>query len=192
MTSERLPADLRAFLPKLARATLEAAVAGLPRPTSAQAAAALGLPLPAGLTEPRGVFVTLTRGGRLRGCIGMIEAVAPLGEAVQDNALAAAFRDSRFEPLMDDELPQTDIEVSVLTPMRRVAGFDSIETPRHGVLLRKAGRRAVFLPQVAAEQGWDRDTTLRHLALKAGLGPDDWREGAEFSVFEAEVIPESP
>jgi len=190
MTLDRLADDVRAFLPRLARHTLETAVRGRPRPSPADTAIELGLLLPSGLDAPRGVFVTLTRNGRLRGCIGVIQALKPLAEAVQDNALAAAFRDPRFEPLTDDELDDTEIEVSVLTPMHHVEGPDLIEIPRHGVLLAKAGRRSVFLPQVAAEQGWDRPTTLTQLALKAGLGPDDWREGAEFSVFEAEIVRE--
>lgn len=190
MTHDRLDDALRRFLPVLARRTLEAAAAGQPSPTAAATADVAGLPLPDGLDAPRGVFVTLTVGGRLRGCIGVIEAVRPLGDAVQENALAAGYRDPRFEPLTADEMDDLHIEVSVLTPMRKVGGPDDIEIPRHGVLLTKGGRRAVFLPQVAEEQGWDRDTTLTQLALKAGLDPDDWREGATFSVFEADAIHE--
>ena len=192
MTPYHLTEEALAFLPKLARATLDAAVRGLPRPEHEEIAAVLGFSLPNSLQEPRGVFVTLTRNGRLRGCIGVIEAGAPLSIAVRDNALAAAFRDPRFDPLTADELADTRIEISVLTPMRPVRNTDDIVIPRHGVLLSKAGRRAVFLPQVAEEQGWDLDTTLTHLALKAGLAADDWREGAAFSVFEAEVVQESP
>jgi AMMECR1 domain-containing protein len=75
-----------------------------------------------------------------------------------------------------------------LTSLVPVAGPEEIVIGRHGIVLSKGGRKSVFLPQVAPEQGWDRETTLTHLALKAGLGPDAWREGCEFLVFEADVF----
>lgn len=186
MTDDRLSPEARRYLPALARLTLEAACAGRPRP----APDTLDLPLPPEAAEKRGVFVTLTAGGRLRGCIGFIEGVAPLLKAVQENALSAGFKDPRFEPVMADELDGLDIEVSVLTPLRAVDGPDAIDIPRHGVVLARDGRRSVFLPQVAAEQGWDRDTTLTQLALKAGLPADAWRSGASLWVFEAEAVHE--
>lgn len=189
--SGRLGAAARTLLPALARAALEAAVTGRPAPPARRAARDLGLAWPPEADQARGVFVTLKMRGRLRGCIGMIEGVEPLADAVIAQALAAAFRDPRFEPLTADELPDVDLEVSVLTPPRPVAGWREIEVPRHGVLLAKSGRRAVFLPQVAAEMGWDRDTTLSQLCLKAGLPPDAWREGADLRVFEAEVLAEA-
>ena len=89
-----------------------------------------------------------------------------------------------------EELPGTDIEISALTPQKPVDSYEAIEVGRHGVVLSKAGRRAVFLPQVAPEQGWDRDTMLSHLAAKAGLPQEAWREDAQFTVFEAEVFAE--
>jgi AmmeMemoRadiSam system protein A len=134
------------------------------------------------------VFVTLHRQGRLRGCIGYIEGIKPLAEAVVDNGRSAAVGDPRFAPVTAGELDQLEIEVSALTPLRPVSGPEDIEIGRHGIVLAKGGRRAVFLPQVAPEQGWDLTTTLGHLALKAGLGPDGWQEGARFEVFEAEVF----
>jgi uncharacterized protein (TIGR00296 family) len=82
------------------------------------------------------------------------------------------------------------LEISALTPLRSVSGPADIEIGRHGILLHKGAAQAVFLPQVAVEQGWDRDTTLTHLALKAGLPADGWRQGARFQVFEADVFAE--
>ena len=169
----------RHFLVNLARQAVTAAVQGEPAPAAVAVSPAL--------TEPRGAFVTLTRDGRLRGCIGYIEGVKPLVEAVVDNAASAATGDPRFPPVSEDELADLQVEVSALTPLRSVSGPTDIEIGRHGILLSKAGHQAVFLPQVAPEQGWDRDTTLENLALKAGLPADAWRQDCEFQVFEAEI-----
>ncbi len=185
-----LSADEKRFLAILARRALEAAVRGEPAPDPAAVAEDVGVPLSAALTEPRGAFVTLTSADRLRGCIGFIEGVEPLVAAVVDNAASAALRDPRFPPVEVVELADLDLEVSALTPLTAVAAPEAIEVGRHGILLEKAGRRAVFLPQVATEQGWDLPTTLTQLALKAGLGPDDWRSGCRFRVFEAEICEE--
>jgi len=185
-----LDADERRFLLALARAVVEATAAGTRPPTPRAVADRLGLALTPRLTAPRGAFVTLTREGELRGCIGYIEGIAPLARAVAENAAAAAARDPRFPPVRPDETAGLRVEVSALTPLRDVAGPQEIVIGRHGIVLAKGRARAVFLPQVAPEQGWDRDTTLRHLALKAGLPPDGWRAGARFAVFEAEVLEE--
>jgi AmmeMemoRadiSam system protein A len=178
----------RAFLREVARKAVEAAVYGLPAPDPAVMAAGAGIDLDPRLNAPRGAFVTLTVDGNLRGCIGYIEGLKPLADAVADNGRSAAVRDPRFRPVGPQELPDLQIEISALTPLRPVAGPSEITIGRHGVVLVKNGRRAVFLPQVAPEQGWDRETTLTQLALKAGLGPDAWRKDAEFLVFEAEVF----
>jgi AmmeMemoRadiSam system protein A len=135
--------------------------------------------------------VTLKKAGDLRGCIGHIEAVEPLWQDIRDNAVAAALYDRRFTPVQAAELASLELEVSILTPLTAVAGPAGFEVGRHGVVLSQSGRRAVFLPQVAPEQGWDRDTTLNHLARKAGLLEDAWRQpGARFEVFEAQVFGE--
>jgi AmmeMemoRadiSam system protein A len=134
--------------------------------------------------------VTLHLDDALRGCIGTLEAVQPLYENVIHNARNAAFRDSRFSPLTAPEFDRIDIEISVLTPPRAIASLDEFVIGRHGIILEKGHHRAVFLPQVAPEQGWDKETTLAFLSRKAGLGPDDWRRGATFSVFEAVVFGE--
>jgi len=185
-----LSAVHRAFLLRLARATLNGAVGGDPPPRPAAFAAAAGTDLGPPLCERRGVFVSLHRFGRLRGCIGDLAGAAPLCEAVVANTLAAAFRDPRFLPLTEDELPGLTLEISALTPLRPVADWSGIEVPRHGVVLTRGNARAVFLPQVAAEQGWDRETLLGQLSLKAGLPPDAWRRGSQFHIFEAEVFGE--
>ncbi len=172
----------KAYLLELARGVITAEASG-------DTAPALETLTPA-LQENRGAFVTLHSGGQLRGCIGYIEGVKPLAEAIVDNALSAAFRDPRFTSVTAGEVPDLEIEISALTPLRDVASWRDILVPRHGVVLTRGPNKSVFLPQVAAEQGWDRDTMLSHLAMKAGLSPDAWREGAAFRVFEAEIFAE--
>jgi AmmeMemoRadiSam system protein A len=179
-------ADKQALL-RLARATLERGlVGGAPPPPEAGAACG------AALHAPGATFVTLTRrdDGSLRGCIGELEATQPLYVSVMRNAMQAATRDPRFPAASAAELPGLHIEISVLTPLRPVGSYAEIEPGRHGVLLTKQGRSAVFLPQVASEQGWDVPTTLDHLAQKAGLPPRGWRTGTTFQVFEAIVFGE--
>ena len=176
------------FLLNLARRTIEYAFAHHRKLPETEYAAELT----AGLRQPRGCFVTLnTRDGELRGCIGEIEARRPLAQAVVERALDAAFGDPRFLPVTPEEWPELRLEISVLTPPHPVADWSEIELGRHGIILEKAGRGAVFLPQVAPEQHWDLATTLTQLSRKAGLPPDAWREGARFSVFEALVFHES-
>jgi AmmeMemoRadiSam system protein B/AmmeMemoRadiSam system protein A len=189
-------ADKRTLL-KLARASLEASVRrGSYDPRVLDAAA-----VPPSLRRKAGAFVTLKckqrsgaacvgKGDGLRGCIGTIPPIDPVVEAVTQRAASAALEDPRFPTVSADELKHITVEVSVLTPPREVKGAQEIVIGRHGIILRKEGRSATFLPQVAPEQGWDRETTLRHLAMKAGLGPDGWREGASFSVYEAIVFTE--
>jgi AmmeMemoRadiSam system protein A len=186
--SLKLDEGEKEFLREIARQAVAAAVRELPPPDTRRLASEAGIDLAPRLTAPRGAFVTLTRAGKLRGCIGYIEGVKPLVEAVADNGRSAAVGDPRFPPVSAVELAEIHIEVSALTPLVPVAGPEEIVIGRHGVVLVKDGRRAVFLPQVAPEQGWDRDTTLGQLALKAGLAQDAWRRGAEFLVFEADVF----
>ena len=148
------------------------------------------------LLMPAGSFVTLNntgrrvrKEGRLRACMGVIEARQPLVDAVIQAAVWAS-QDPRFPPLELSELDELEVEVSVLSPMRVIPSFKLIEVGKHGVLMTKDGRRAVFLPQVAGEQGWDRDTMLEHLSVKAGLPRNAWRQGAVFEVFTAQVFAE--
>jgi AmmeMemoRadiSam system protein B/AmmeMemoRadiSam system protein A len=145
----------------------------------------------ANLQQPRGVFVTLKKKGELRGCIGRIIGDEPLGKLVGTMAIQAAFNDNRFRPLTADELNDIEIEISVLTPMKQVAGAADVVVGRDGVLLRKDGRSAVFLPQVATEQRWNREELLNNLCLKAGLTAGSWKKGAQLSTFQAVVFSES-
>lgn len=144
------------------------------------------------MSRKMGCFVTLNMkdGGDLRGCIGEIVARRPLYSAVTELAVHSAFGDSRFPPLGRDEFDKIEIEISALTPERAVGSWREIEIGRHGMTVHKRGRSAVFLPQVAPEQGWTLEETLSHLSLKAGLRADDWRAGADFTVFEAIVFGE--
>jgi len=143
------------------------------------------------LQEPRGAFVTLKKGGQLRGCIGYIQPIEPLYKTVQENAVNAATRDSRFNAVNQKELADIEIEISALTVPERVDSADDIVVGTHGIILEKEGRRAVFLPQVAPEQGWDLEETLSHLSRKAGLSKDAWKDPrTTFSVFTAEVFEE--
>ncbi len=147
------------------------------------------------LLAPSGTFVTINNTGaraaargRLRGCIGSVLPREPLVDAVLHAAVAAA-HDPRFPTLEADELDGVELEVSVLSAPRRVPGPEAVELGRHGVILTRRGRTAVFLPQVATETGWDRETFLSHLARKAGLPADAWRD-ADLDVFTAQVFTE--
>jgi AmmeMemoRadiSam system protein B/AmmeMemoRadiSam system protein A len=175
-------ADEKALL-AFARRTVEwissAAVAPLPRSLAPR------------LEALRGAFVTLKKNGELRGCVGHITPDSPLSWVVGSMALAAGWQDRRFPPLEPEELRAIEIEISVLTPPKRVGGPGDIVVGRDGVILSKGGRSAVFLPQVAPEQGWSREQMLDHLAVKAGLPADAWREGARFETFEARVFREA-
>ncbi|MDY0108575.1 MAG: AmmeMemoRadiSam system protein B [Candidatus Krumholzibacteria bacterium] len=187
IAGDRLSPAERAYLVRLARAAVEAAVRGEPPPDPAAVARAAGCELSPRLRAERGAFVTLTLDGRLRGCIGYIEGIKPLVEAVIDNAASAAVNDPRFTPVRPADLAPLHVEVSVLSPLRAVPGPEAIEVGRHGILLSKGRRQAVFLPQVATEQGWDLTTTLDHLAVKAGLPANAWRQDCAFQVFTAEI-----
>ena len=146
---------------------------------------------PAAMAE-RGVFVTLRKKGELRGCIGRMTPDRPLALLVGAMALRAAFDDPRFGPVSLPEVAGLEIEISVLTPMQAVPGPDAIVVGRDGVLLTVGERSAVFLPQVAPEQGWNRNEMLDHLSRKAGLPASAWRgAGASFQTFQALVFSEA-
>jgi uncharacterized protein len=147
-------------------------------------------PPPAGyavLDEPFGFFVTLRRGGNLRGCIGSITTEDPLVHSIRRRTLDAAFHDPRFSALQREELSGITIEHSVLSTPREEARTDAIRLEDHGVILQVGTARSVFLPEVALEQGWDLVTTLRALARKAGLKEDAWRRPeARISTFRTQ------
>jgi AmmeMemoRadiSam system protein B/AmmeMemoRadiSam system protein A len=138
-----------------------------------------------------GAFVTLRKNKDLRGCIGYMREDLPLCEVVGSMALQSAFNDQRFYPLSKDELSQIDIEISALTPYKPIKSEAEIILGRDGVVLKKGGKQAVFLPQVATEMGWNKNVLLDNLCLKAGLQAGDWKQGAQLSTFQAEVFDES-
>jgi AmmeMemoRadiSam system protein B/AmmeMemoRadiSam system protein A len=143
------------------------------------------------LKEKRGVFVTLHKRGELRGCIGYVEPVKPLYLAVRDMAISAATEDPRFPPVTVDELSEIDIEITVLSPLRRVSDPESVIVGRHGLLIRKGFHSGLLLPQVPVEQGWTKKEFLEFTCRKAGLMPDAYKDSdAELYVFEGEVFGE--
>lgn len=181
---------------QIARRTLEAhfaaksagkTVAGKPAVFDAKAA---GLVSAGRLLEQHGVFVTLKRAdGSLRGCIGHVLGRVPLYRGIVENALNAALRDPRFSPVSKRELAKLSIEVTVLTPPKPVVDAQAITIGRDGVILSKDDKMALFLPQVAVEQGWGLERTLRALCRKAGLPRDAWRT-ARYQVFQGYVYEE--
>jgi AmmeMemoRadiSam system protein A len=180
-----LTPEQRNLLLRIARESIAAALAGR-RPELDPAT------LDPELTRPSGAFVSLhTAEGDLRGCIGSIEAVAPLCEAVSSNAIHAATRDPRFYPLRGDELADVVIEISVMSPIEEVRSAEEIEVGRDGVIVRSGRRAGLLLPQVATEYGWDRETFLRQTCVKAGLSPESWRSPeCRIEKFSAEVFSE--
>ena len=140
------------------------------------------------LNSKCGAFVSLHKHGHLRGCIGHFGEDYPLHEIVAEMARAAAFEDPRFMPVTRDELNDLDIEISVLTPMRRIQSLEEFELHRHGIYIKKGYRSGTFLPQVADEVNWTKEEFVGHCSQdKAGLGWDGWRD-AELYVYEAIVF----
>ena len=140
------------------------------------------------LNQKCGAFVSLYKHGRLRGCIGHFGEDIPLQKVVAKMARAAAFEDPRFPPLRQNELDDVKIEISVLTPMRRIQSLDEFELHRHGIYIRKGYRSGTFLPQVADEVNWTKEEFVGHCSQdKAGLGWNGWRD-AELYVYEAIVF----
>lgn len=177
-----LDPDARRELLRVARRTLEEYLVSRRTPVIDAASSPL--------TEKRGAFVTLHKGRNLRGCIGTFEASAPLLDTVQRMAVAAATSDPRFPPVDLDELGELHIEISALSPLRRAAA-DEVEVGVHGIYITRGFRRGVLLPQVATENGWDRETFLEHTCLKAGLDRDAWKDpDARIELFTAEVFGE--
>ncbi|MDY0186345.1 MAG: AmmeMemoRadiSam system protein A [Syntrophus sp. (in: bacteria)] len=147
--------------------------------------------IPSVLQEKRGVFVTLKKRGQLRGCIGYIQPFRPLEQAVKEMALAAAFQDPRFSPLSRDELGEISVEISVLSPLKRIEHPEEIEVGKHGLYIVLGKHSGLLLPQVATEYGWDSLTFLEETCYKAGLPNDAWQdERAVIYAFSAEIIEE--
>ena len=173
---------------QLARQSLHSTVTGRQDPLPS---------LPQVFDEKRGVFVTLTRSGQLRGCIGFPYPVAPLGEAIVDAAHAAAVEDPRFHPVRPEELGSIRVEVTVLTAPVVIEGpaderAAKVEVGRHGLIVRGQGASGLLLPQVATEYNWESEEFLSSTCAKAGLAGRCWRDqNVEISTFEGQIFCES-
>ena len=141
------------------------------------------------MMEPRGVFCTLYLKGGLRGCVGYATAIRPLYRAVAETARAAAFDDSRFSPVKEEEAGELKISLSVLSPLFPIRA-EEVEVGRHGLMISDGMRRGLLLPQVPVEHGWDRKTFLQQTCRKAGLPLDAWQRFASIDAFTAEVFGE--
>jgi AmmeMemoRadiSam system protein A len=139
--------------------------------------------LPEALRQQAAAFVTLKKAGLLRGCVGSVVAKEPLAEAVATAARNAALNDIRFSPVSEDEIPELDIEISVLSPFARIEDTEEIQPGRHGLLIEKGHNRGLLLPQVASDQNWDRETFLAHTCVKAGLPVDAWKTDVDLEIF---------
>ena len=139
------------------------------------------------LNQGRGAFVTLKKGGNLRGCIGLTAPTQPLYMTVRDTAMWAALRDPRFQPVAVSELSQLQYEISVLSPLRRVRDVREIQVGKHGLLMKNADREGLLLPQVPVEQHWDRTTFLQQTCVKAGIAPDCWKD-EDTDIFEFTAV----
>jgi AmmeMemoRadiSam system protein B/AmmeMemoRadiSam system protein A len=185
-TSSELTADDKKNLLIMARKTILYLLEKQQSPTETD----LGVPVSESMKAPRAAFVTLRKHSQLRGCIGDIFPRQPLYKSVISNAINAAVNDWRFTPVTINECNDITIEISALTIPQPIDSWNKIRIGTDGVVLKKQGRSAVFLPQVAPEQGWDVNQMLTQLSLKAGLPGDAWKQDAEFLVFQAEVFGE--
>jgi AmmeMemoRadiSam system protein B/AmmeMemoRadiSam system protein A len=145
----------------------------------------------ANLLKEAAVFVTIHKRGQLRGCVGSLVPVQSLGAAVAAAARSAAQRDPRFAPVSENELPELNFEISVLSPFRRVRDTDQVKIGQHGLWIEKGRNQGLLLPQVATDHNWDRNTFLEQTCIKAGLSPEAWKEDdTEIFVFSATVFGE--
>ncbi|HPD61113.1 MAG TPA: AmmeMemoRadiSam system protein B [Thermodesulfobacteriota bacterium] len=169
------------LLHRIARETIKSYLEGKPLPTYQVDSPTL--------QELRGAFVSLHKEGMLRGCIGHIRADLPLHAIIKEMAIAAAFEDPRFPPLQPEEFDKVEIEISVLTPFKKITDINEIEIGKHGLYIVRGFYSGLLLPQVATEYGWDRVTFLEHACNKAGLPKDAWKEkDTQIYIFSADVF----
>ncbi|MFQ5586489.1 MAG: AmmeMemoRadiSam system protein A [Thermodesulfobacteriota bacterium] len=174
----------RDLLFKIAREAIASCIGGGEPPS-------IDVPYEALCEKGRGAFVSLHKGKELRGCIGSFGSPTPLYETISDMAVAAATTDPRFEPLTPEELREVTLEISVLTPLKKIGDVSEIEVGRDGIYIMKGANKGVLLPQVATEYGWEREQFLDHTCLKAGLKPGEWKdEGVAINPIEAEIFSE--
>jgi len=178
-----LSIESRRFLLKSARSALEGALGNSVPPKCQTPDAAL--------LQKCGVFVTLHKAGKLRGCIGYIVSDQSLYQTVAEVAVAAATRDPRFKRVMPEEMPEITLEISILTPLQRLHSIDEIQVGVHGLYITYKGQSGLLLPQVATEHGWDGTQFLQQTCKKAGLPDNAWQEPeVEIYRFSAQVFGE--
>jgi AmmeMemoRadiSam system protein A len=139
------------------------------------------------LAEPRGAFTTLYCRGGLRGCVGYVLPVTPLYRTIAESARGAAFDDTRFAPVTQDDARELQISLSILSRPQPIQAHE-VEIGRHGLLISLGSFRGLLLPQVAVERGWDRIAFLEQTCRKAGLPPNAWQTGATLQAFTAEIF----
>ena len=173
----------KSYLLKLARNTIETYLrTGMPPK--------IAVNYPKNLQQHCGAFVTLTKEGKLRGCIGQFNPSIPLVEVVRNMAIAATTKDSRFQPVQLSEMNSIEIEISVMTPLLKIDNAEEFLPGKQGIYIKKGNRGGTYLPQVAEQTGWDRETMLGHCSRdKAGIGWNGWKN-AELYTYEAIVFHE--
>ncbi len=168
---------------KIARTTIEHHITGKKVPEFK--------PITEKLKEHYGVFVTLKKKGQLRGCIGYVQGIKPLYQAVSDMAIAASTEDPRFPQVTANELKDITIEITVMTPLKRIKNINEIQVGKHGLVIKRGYYQGLLLPQVATEEGWDRETFLKHTCWKAGLPEDAWQDKeTEIYIFSGTIFKE--
>jgi len=178
-----LNAEEKCELLRLARKTLEDVTC-----TKKPVRFATSFPI---LNELRGAFVSLHKNKDLRGCIGMLQGIKPLAETVMEMVEAAALRDPRFRAVHHSEVPEIEIEISVLSPLLQIHDEEEIIVGKHGILIEHGWHSGLLLPQVATEYGWERQTFLEHTCMKAGLDVDAWKDkDTKIFIFTADVFNE--
>ena len=173
----------RSRLLQIARDAIAAHLTRVPPPAAEPGALAL---------RRGGAFVTIHKAGELRGCIGHIEPTDLITKVVAQCAVSAATTDPRFPAITPAELPDIEIEISLLDAFDVVSGPSDIEIGRDGLLVELGRQRGLLLPQVAPEWKWNAETFLGQTCRKAGLPPDAWKHGATVRKFQAEVFAENP
>ncbi len=170
----------RQTLLRLARESIAARLSGndLPAPPTNSPA----------LKRRTGVFVTLHKSGKLRGCVGNMRTNHLMGKSVQSAAISAAFGDPRFPPLSDDEIHQLDIEISLLSPLRRIVDPKAVKVGMHGLVVRARGHSGLLLPRVATDRGWNRQQFLEAVCRKADLPIDAWKQNVRLYTFTTQIF----
>ncbi|MGA7160398.1 MAG: AmmeMemoRadiSam system protein A [Bacteroidota bacterium] len=145
------------------------------------------------LSQPAGAFVTLYKRGELRGCLGVIVSEAPLAETVSQLAGRSATEDPRFPPVIEDELKDIRVEISVLSPLKEISSIEEIQVGKHGIFISAGMYRGLLLPQVAVKHRWNTIQFLEETCVKAGLPRDQWKHAeTNIYIFSAEIIEQKP